>query len=229
MLKDNSEIQNHQMNCGFRKVAKRLLGDKRGMELAMTVVVLIIISIIIFIGGLALVWKFFAGAEEIKSQIDRSTQQQIETLLLQGNEIVAIPINTKTVRTGTDTTFGLGIRNVGRDTQDYFVRIDLAGIYDQKGKYYPEIDAQTIEQETEQLWLGGFQEHGPISVAKHEFKIVPLYVRVNNAIAEGVSTPKGANVVFNVCVYADVYTGQECVLGDPSIYDKVHQITIKSS
>ena len=203
-----------------------MLKGKKGMELAMTVVVLIIISIIIFIGGLALVWKFFAGAEEIKSQIDRSTQQQIEALLVQGNEIVTIPINAKTVRTGTDTTFGLGIRNVGKDTQDYFVRLDFSGIYDSRGQIH---EVAYDEFYIEQRWLGGFREHGPISITKHEFKILPVYVKAGNSVSEGVPTPKGANVVFNVCVYADSYDGQECVLGDPSIYDKVHQITVKSS
>jgi hypothetical protein len=195
--------------------------NKRGLELSLTVIVLIILTIIIFIGGVALVWKFFAGAEEIKAGIELQTKQQIEALLREGTALVAIPVNTKQVRLGKETTFGLGIRNI-QETQGFFVRMDFAGIYDQKGR------AAQVGYDTayiEQHWLGGFQEQGPFSIGRNKYEIIPLRVRVATAISEGQPTPKGMLVVFNVCVFAG-NPGGECEVGNPGVYDKIHQVFV---
>ncbi len=197
--------------------------QKKGLELSLTVLVLIIITIIIFIGGIAMVWKFFAEAEEIKGGIEKSTQEQIEALLREGNEIVAIPINTKHVQIGKDAMFGLGIRNIlGR--QNFFIRLDFAGIYDKKGKT---LEVGQDEFHLEQEWLGNFQDQGPIDIDKNTYEVVPIRIRAANTISAGQNTPKGAIVVFNVCVHAGNPV-PECVLGDPSIYDKIHQVFIET-
>lgn len=197
--------------------------DKRGLELPLTVMVLIIISIIIFIGGIAMVWRFFAEAEEIKGGIEKSTQEQIEALLRQGNEIVAIPINTKHVQVGKEAMFGLGIRNI-LERQNFFIRIDFAGVYDRKGKT---LEVGYHETYLEQEWLGNFQDQGPIDIDKNKYEVVPIRIRAANTISAGQNTPKGAVVVFNVCVHAG-NPAPDCVLGDPSIYDKIHQVFIET-
>lgn len=60
--------------------------NKKGLELPINMIVLLIISIIIFIGGIALVWKMFGGAGEIQSGIDLQTKSQIEAMLRDSNE-----------------------------------------------------------------------------------------------------------------------------------------------
>ncbi len=196
---------------------------KKGMELSLTVLVLIIISIIIFIGGIAMVWKFFASAEEIKGGIERSTEQQIEALLREGNEIVAIPVNTRQVQVGKEAVFALGVRNI-RERQNFFIRTDFAGIYDKKGKT---LEVGYDEAYIEQNWLGGFQDQGPIDLDKNKYEVVPLRLKAANAISQGQQTPKNAVVVFNVCVHA-AKPATECVIGDPSVYDKIHQVFIET-
>lgn len=191
--------------------------NKKGMELSLTVIVLIIISIIIFIGGMSMVWKFFRSAEEIKAGIDQQTKGQIEALLREGNDIVAIPINTQQVQLGRDATYGLGIRNIRPQPTMFFIQLNLAGVFDQKGKALP-YDKDAIEK----AWLGNFQSYENINIAHNKYEIVPLAVRA----AHGANVAKGSLVVFNVCVCTDVAeTCGECTANTP-VYDKVHQIFV---
>lgn len=201
--------------------------DKRGLELSLTVIVLIILSIIIFIGGISLVWKFFAGAEEIKGGIEMQTKQQIESLLRQGNELVAIPINTKKAPVGSETTFGLGIRNIIAE-QGFYIQIDAAEppLYDQKGKEIQGVSAST--EFIEENWLGGFREQGPIMIKQNQYELVPLRIRAASSVDFQSPTPRGSIVVFNVCVFAG-QAGGECVIQNAgATYDKkIHQLFIE--
>jgi hypothetical protein len=198
--------------------------NKRGMELSLTVLVLIILSIIIFIGGIALVWKFFAGAEEIKGGIEKNTKDQIEALLRSGNEIVAIPINTQKVVPGREAVFGLGIRNIKPQDTSFFVRIDFAGIYDAKGK---QLQVGYDESYIEQNWLGAFQESEAVDIARNQFETVPLRVRAGpNLDAYGTSPPKGTLVAFNVCVFADQPLGDCTPENRENAYDKMRQVIV---
>lgn len=198
--------------------------DKKGLELSMTVIVTIIISVLIFIGGLTMVWKFFGSTTEIQGAIDQNTKNQIEALLRDSNDLVAIPINSQQVRAGKEATFGLGIRNI-QETQAFYVRIDFAGLYDTKGQKIEGItpdDTYVNEQ-----WLGNFQEQGPINIAKNKFEIVPLRVRAAAMISDTEQTPRNSMAVFNVCVFAG-NPGGECALSNKmNVYDKIRQVIVE--
>lgn len=196
--------------------------NKKGLELSLTVLVLIILSIIIFIAGIALVWKFFAGAEEIKTGIEKNTKDQIETLLRQGNELVAVPINTQQVVVGKEAVFGLGIRNI-HDKKDFFIRTNFAGMYTPQGKKVAvSYDQGVIESE----WLGGFQEQGPITIERNRYEIIPLRIRAASTVGQNQPTPRNTLVAFNVCVFEDNPQG-DCEAGNTAVYDKIHQIVVE--
>jgi hypothetical protein len=198
--------------------------DKKGLELSLTVLVTIIISVLIFIGGIAMVWKFFAGAEEIKGGIEQQTQSQIEALLRQGTEIVAIPVNTKIVQIGKEATFGLGIRNIGED-QGFYIVINFAGIYDKAGKTLGMGSKEFIEQN----WLGSFKKQETSVIQRNKYEIYPLRIRTAASVEEGVSTPRNSVVVFNVCVMQGGDPGDSpCEPKNPAVYDRVRQIFIET-
>lgn len=198
--------------------------SKKGLELSMTIIVLMIISVIVFIGGVSLVWKMFAGAEEIKAGLDKQTSDQIEALLREGTELVAIPINTKQSAIGKETTFGLGIRNLAEEGRGYYVLIGFSNIYDRSGKPIAGGSTDYIEKN----WLGGFKLQGPFYIGHNKYEIVPLRVRTAR-INEDMPTPKGSTTVFNVCVFDQpVQEGTPCDPGARSIvYDKIRQIFIE--
>jgi hypothetical protein len=200
--------------------------DKKGLELSMTVIVTLILSVMIFIGGITMVWKFFASAEDIKGGIEKQTQDQIEAMLRQGTDIVAIPINTKQVATGKEAVFGLGIKNVGED-QGFYVALSFSGIYDKGGQPLGIGTKEYIEQ----YWLGGFKKQGPINIQRNKYDTVPLRIRAATSIDNGQTTPKQAMVVFNVCILnPDPGDDFNCELGIPpgALYDKIRQVTIET-
>ncbi len=200
--------------------------DRKGLELSMTVIVTIILSVMIFIGGISMVWKFFASAEDIKGGIEKQTQDQIEAMLRQGTDITAIPINTKQVATGKEAVFGLGIKNVGED-QGFYVALSFSGIYDKAGKTIGMGTKEYIEQN----WLGGFKIQGPINIQRNKYEPVPLRVRAATNVDDGQATPKRAMVVFNVCILnSDPGEDFNCELGIPpgALYDKIRQVTVET-
>ncbi len=179
--------------------------DKKGLELSLTVIVVIIISIIVFIGGIAFVWKMFSSAEEIKAGIDKQTKDQIEAMLREGTEIIVIPINTKQASLGSDATYGLGIRNIQQD-QAFYVRIDFEGIYGSKGQRLDVIpDPEFVESE----WLGGFREIGPTIIGRNKYEVIPLRIKAGTKISGSEATPRNAIAIFNVCVFPN-NPGGEC-------------------
>jgi hypothetical protein len=203
-----------------------LLANKKGMELSLTVLVLIILTVIIFIGGIAFVWKLFAGAEEIKAGIDLNTQRQIEALLRDSNELVAIPVNTKATNPGKEVTFGLGIKNI-QSTRGYFILTSFSDLYDLQGKLVDGSEKEHIEER----WLGAFQHQGPIDVGKNKDAVVPLRIRAATTIAEEQPTPRGSIAAFNVCVTdAELTEGTDCAPGIPpeTLYgNKIRQVFVE--
>jgi len=198
------------------------------MELSLTVLVLIILSILIFIGAISLVWKFFAGAEDIKAGIDLQTEQQINALLRGGNELVAIPVNTKSVAIGREAVYGVGIRNLG-DERDFHVWLNFEDMYDRAGK---RAGVGYSREYIEQYWLGSFQTLGPVLIAKHQYEIIEPRIRVAPMVAEDAATPKNVIAAFNVCVSDQLpETVGPCTLDTPTdlLYGKkIRQVYVET-
>lgn len=84
--------------------------NKKGMEIAVNTLVVLILSILIFGGGIALFYKAFAKGEQQAANLDQATQQQIENALDDGS-LVAIPVSSKTISPGGHATIGVGVTN----------------------------------------------------------------------------------------------------------------------
>lgn len=86
----------------------RLFSDKRGIELSINFIVMLVLAIAVFAGGLVFAAKFFGHAEKVRGNLDSQTERQIEKLLDSGAPVV-MPISTKEVFRNEFETFGLGI------------------------------------------------------------------------------------------------------------------------
>jgi len=87
------------------------LSRKGTMELSLGFLVTIIITIVIFGFSIIFLKNLFTGATEISYELDTRTQQQIESLLSQGQK-VAVPFNRREIRVGESGMFGVGIYNI---------------------------------------------------------------------------------------------------------------------
>ena len=90
------------------------MSKKGAIELSINFVVVLILAIATFAGGLYITKEFFTQASAMKKNIDDRTDTQIESLLDDGRQ-VALPVNKKTAIRDENTIFGLGILNTLRD------------------------------------------------------------------------------------------------------------------
>lgn len=97
---------------------------KRGFELSINFLIVVILSIALLFMGVIFFNKILKGATDIKESYDQRTEEELEALMLQG-ERVAIPFVKKETRKGGKVIFGLGIYNTKDDATSYNFRVDI--------------------------------------------------------------------------------------------------------
>lgn len=85
-----------------------MLKGRKGIELSVNFIVMLVLAIAVFGGSLAFATKFFTKAESMRANLDAETERQIEKLLDSGSPVV-LPISTKEIFRKKYDTFGLGI------------------------------------------------------------------------------------------------------------------------
>lgn len=121
--------------------------NKKGIEMTISFIVMLILAIAVLAGSLILIDKFFRSAQETKESIDSQTSSQIRSMLVGGAK-VAIPVNRIETNRGELITFGVGILNVltsGTDSDDFEIYADPCEA-DIAGTTYS-IDPKNIHQD----------------------------------------------------------------------------------
>lgn len=93
---------------------------KKGMELSINMLVVIILGIFILSAGFIFLNKIVNTNEELLKSIDQDTQTKIENSLSRG-ELVAIPNNVRNARFKVPEYFGIGIKN--KLTREYEFKV----------------------------------------------------------------------------------------------------------
>lgn len=186
---------------GFEVIGRGFKMNKRGFELSASFIVTLILVIVIFIGSIYFVQKFFFKAEEMKTEIERSTQEQIESLL-QAGSLVAIPINTKEIKAGGSGVFGLGVRNIG-DTKGFRVVVSFNKAINELGEVlFDESYADYINDK----WL--LYDSSEFFLDSNKLKTIPIAVSPDYRVGESEDTVSGT-YLFNVCVFVDTGVSSE--------------------
>ena len=102
----------------------KLFKNKRGIELSVNFIVMLILGIAMFAGGLVFVSKFFGHAEKVRGSLDAQTEKQLEKLLDSGSPVV-MPISNKEIFRNKYDTFALGV--LARFNGEYEVTISSTG------------------------------------------------------------------------------------------------------
>ena len=92
------------------------------MQLSINFLVVIILGIAMLVMGVVFVRKMFTGASDIKANLDKQTEEELENLMTSG-ERVAIPYTKKEVRAGKTVLFGLGILNVLGEDKNFVIDV----------------------------------------------------------------------------------------------------------
>ena len=173
------------------------------IQLSMSFIITIIMSIALLIAGLALIKQFYTVSQETQKDLDERTQQRLEQLLGEGQQVV-IPFGQQTVDRGASYVFGLGILNI-EDDADFVVEVTVSSVFDETNR---ELTAQEIEQlvplPDDWFLFDGTAQHIP----KNEQRVVSLLVDVPLTAPSGLYS-------FNVKVLKG---GQQ--------YDKIQKIRV---
>ncbi|MBW2972041.1 hypothetical protein KY359_03315 [Candidatus Woesearchaeota archaeon] len=86
----------------------KVFQSRKGIELSINFIVMLVLAIAVFAGGLMFAAKFFGHAETIRTNLDAQTEKQIEKLLDSGSPVV-IPISTKEINRNKFGTIGVGV------------------------------------------------------------------------------------------------------------------------
>ena len=182
--------------------------NKKGIELSINFLVVIIISMAML--GMAIIFfnKFFAGAQRIQENYDKQTEQELEALLVAGHK-VAIPFTRKEVVAGKTAVFGLGILSVSPDETEFYVEVECSKLIKEDGS------TESCNLENDPLWT----------------EMHVLRNNQNTKIPIAVSTVKDderGTYVFNVCV-CDGYSCGGCPPWDlEDLYDdNPHKLYLK--
>jgi len=108
--------------------------NKKGIELSINFLVIIILSIAIFSFSIFFLRNLFTSTEQAGEQISSRLQEQTFSLLAQGKK-TAIPINKFTLSPGGSEVVGLGMNNVIGQDNKFIVEI-LDG-KSESGKVFP--------------------------------------------------------------------------------------------
>ena len=162
--------------------------NKKAIELSVNFLVILIIALSVFGMGIKMTFQLMTKAEEIRADVDESTQREIEEALTTG-EIVSIPINHKKTKVGKSAAFGLGIFN-SEPTQEFTIEMEFEKAFNKDKE-----DISSYVEEDE--WI--LTTFGPYKINKNENKVLGLPVRVPRKTGS-VKTAKGT-YIFKVTIY----------------------------
>ncbi|MCF7860701.1 hypothetical protein K9M79_00525 [Candidatus Woesearchaeota archaeon] len=140
--------------------------NKKGLELSINFIVILVISIAIFGMGIYFVSTIFIGSSDVIKTISQQEETQLEKRLMTGREKVVIPIETKTMKRGEAVVFGIGIFNNMGSTKTFSVDVTPGPMYKE-------------DRSIELTPTPGVVTENPVDqiVKNNEYKIARLTVR----------------------------------------------------
>lgn len=165
-----------------------MFNKKAAIGLAINTIVIVVISIVILGAGIALMRNMVGGAEDIKAQLDRQTEAELENLLIDQGKKVALPLHTATIEAGESHVFGLGILNIVEEAyvEEFTINVEFSSYLNNEG------DPSSVTIDPLE-WV--LYDTGPIAVSlsEHHSEVILVDLPEN--------APKGT-YIYNVKVYA---------------------------
>lgn len=108
--------------------------DKKGIELSINFIVIIVIAVIVFFFGVRFIYNLASQAMEIEKLTSDELDARIGSLLCEGSEKVCLGIDRKVIKRGNFDVFGLKIINiVNSQNFDIIVNRPSPGGYTKEG------------------------------------------------------------------------------------------------
>ncbi len=158
-----------------------IFNKKAAIGLSVNVLVILIISLVIFAGGISLLYKFYHQSVEYKKDLDERTKQKLENLLLEQGKQVALSQNSANLHRGEDYTFGIGILNTRRENpeEEFQMKVELTKVFNENNDEITISDPEALVKEMVLYYPK------PIRVKDNEYEPQAIMVVVPKDAANG--------------------------------------------
>ncbi len=170
--------------------------DKKGLELSINFIAVIILALVVFGLGLVLFKSVFSESQNLTDKVTEDTERRLNNLLIRGDELVMMPDFVRNVKPGDSHQFPLGIK---ADTSKC-ANLQPEQLYEQTFSVQASFDLAVDENDRKIDLI--FEKQRDISgwvfpeseylIKNHENKIIGVPLRV------GKSFQTDATYVFNV-------------------------------
>ncbi|MBI2651776.1 hypothetical protein HYX01_04855 [Candidatus Woesearchaeota archaeon] len=162
---------------------------KKGIELSLNFLVIIIIALVIFGFGIRFIYKLTSEADKLGSVTTEELDEKIGNLFCQNAEKVCMPISKKTIQKGKFGVMGIKITNILDKKQDFSIQINPSS----PAGYTKNNDAIQPSEINKENKIKLKYRQSPISIEKNGEEIIGI----------GIEIPKNAKsgtYIFNVDV-----------------------------
>ena len=159
--------------------------NKKGIELSINFLVMLIIALVVFGMGIVLFTRFFQEAENIKTNLDEQTRRELEAKMMSSSEQIVIYPTSLTIRKGKADIVGVGILNLD-DSGDFTIKTEYKNCYDREGNSIDDNCILLNELNEEYPPLGFIETRDKIKIDtnKRDIISVPLKVLTGAASAK---------------------------------------------
>lgn len=154
--------------------------NKKGIELAINTLVIMILGLVILIAGTSIFFKAYNKTVEMSEEVDSQTQKRLADLLNDGSSVV-VPITSKEAERGKRVDFNLGVNNELLRDATFKVEVEYM---DSTGNDV--LDKQNCDWENED-WgkCGPFYIKELFELRNNEQKFLPIGIIVPKEASKG--------------------------------------------
>ena len=132
--------------------------NKKGIELSVNFLVMIIISLAVLAMALTFTKNIYTKTQEIRLEVDRQTEERIESLLDDGSRIV-IPYTRKEVKRGDLGIFAVGVLNVLGSASTFNVELEFSSAFNKDKEAILPIELTLIAPDPNQKEINNNDNH----------------------------------------------------------------------
>lgn len=160
------------------------MNRKAALGLSIELLVVIIISLVILGAGIAFLYQIIGGAEDLKDQLDERTQQELERLLVDQGQQVALSRHAATLLPGESKVFGLGILNTGGVGETFTLTVELSKALAVDGTVlYDDEQGDASRKAFAESWL--LYNTAELQIQENEHRAEAILVSLPNDAAKG--------------------------------------------
>lgn len=171
-------------------MTRRTTHSKKGFELSVGFIVILIITIIIFTSSLVVIKRFWSTTQTIQSSLSTDVQNQIDAVLGQGQAVAVVPAQVDATP-GKQQSVGIGLMNVLKQKTTFYIVIGYSGAFDKNNELIQ------VDPELMQGWL--LYNKGPYDLSQGKTDKASVLIEPKFQIDDDVRTKPGT-YIYNVCV-----------------------------